>query len=121
MSYHLRQRYSALSGGALGGLTQTVQTIASAITPAADIATDPYLPEVICRAKQLVAIEDGVPVPPCQSLPGGMRGGIGFRKVMVPLRAYVRAERTPILYPVAFAVAVGVPLLIGYAIGKRRP
>jgi hypothetical protein len=82
------------------------------------VSTDPYLSEVICRVGQLKAIEDKTPVKPCAITPAGLRGGVGLRKAMKPLRAYVYAEQRPWIYPVAAVVILGVPLFIGYLAGK---
>lgn len=93
-------------------------TVATGIATAADITTDPYLPETICRAKQLLAIEAKTAVPACATTPSGKFGGIGLRKVMPALRAYVYAEQRPWVYPLAIGAAVGIPFLLGVLAGR---
>lgn len=97
---------SALSqaGGALG--------------TGAKVISDPYLPEVLCHVDQLASIEAGAPIAACPIMPPGRAGGIGLRKVVVPLRAYVYAEQHPWVYPVAIGAAIGIPFLLGYLAGK---
>lgn len=114
MSYF--RKHSGLSG--LGGVIDTIKTVSSAAGAAVEITTDPYFPETVCRAKQLAAIEDHKAVPPCTNTRPGLQGGIGLRKAMIPLRAYVYAEQRPWVYPVAIAAAVGIPLVLGFMIGK---
>lgn len=94
-----------------GGLGDTISTLASA-------AADPYLSETICRVGQLKAIENSQPVPPCPTTVPGLPGGVGLRKVMPALRAYVYAEQRPWVYPALVGAVVGVPLLVGYLIAK---
>lgn len=93
------------------GLGDAVATLASA-------ATDPYLSETICRVGQLSAIDNRQPVPPCATTPGNRAGGVGLRKVMPALRAYVYAEQRPWVYPVAAVGVIGIPMLLGYLLGK---
>ena len=100
------------------GLGVDIGTVASGIATAADITTDPYLPETICRARQLLAIEAETAVPTCVKTASGKMGGIGLRKAMPVLRGYVFAEQNPWVYPVAAAVAIGVPFLLGVLIGR---
>ncbi len=84
-----------------------------------DVSQDPYLSEVICRAGQLSDIEAGRAVKPCANLRDGMTGGIGLRKVVKPLRAYVYAEQHKWVYPVAAAAILGIPFLLGMAMARR--
>jgi hypothetical protein len=79
---------------------------------------DPYLSEVICRVEQLQSIDKKQPVKPCVKTRPGLPGGIGLRRTIQPLRAYVYAEQRPWVYPVAVAAIVGLPLFIGYQLGK---
>jgi hypothetical protein len=111
MTYH-RSRSS------LGDVASTIHSVATGLNTAVDIGTDPYLPETICRAQQLVAIENKRPVPLCARTADGLRGGIGLRGAMPVLRGYVYAQQHPWVYPAVGAVAIGVPILIGYLLGK---
>ncbi len=111
MSYH-RNR-TALQPAPLGD-------VASVIATAVDVSRDPYFSETVCRARQLYAIENRESVPACLVTPPGLTGGIGLRKVMPALREYVRAEQQPLRYIAGAAVVLGVPLLLGIAIGRSR-
>src|SRR3990172_6644847 len=113
MSYHRKDTRLGL-----GDAASVIHSVTSGISTAVNISTDPYLPETICRAQQLVAIENDKAVPPCALTRSGLRGGIGLRGVMPVLRAYVYAQQRPWIYPVAVAAAVGVPVLLGYLLGK---
>ena len=89
-----------------------------ALGTGAKVVSDPYLPEVLCRVDQLAQIEAGARVlTPCVQMPPGRVGGIGLRKVVQPLRAYVYAEQHPWIYPVAIGALVGIPFLLGYLAG----
>lgn len=92
--------------------------LAGAIGTAIDVAGDPYLPEVICRVQQLKNIDHGEPVTVCAETPDGVAGGVGLRNAMAPLRAYVFAQQNKWVYPVAVAAILGIPLLLGYELGK---
>ena len=107
MSYVKQRRYR----GRPMGLGDTLSTLTSA-------AQDPYLSETICRVGQLKAIENAQPVPGCAITAPNLGGGVGLRKVMPALRAYVYAEQHPWVYPAAVLGVIGLPMLIGYALGK---
>lgn len=90
--------------------------LAEAIGTAADLASDPYLPEVICRVRQVKQIEHGEPVGTCSSTP---RGTPGVLRNMAPaLQAYVYAQQHKWVYPLAIAAIVGIPMWVGYELGK---
>lgn len=92
--------------------------LASTLATAADVASDPYLPEVICHIQQLKQIEHGEPVSVCAETQEVIGAGVGLRNAMVPLRAYVYAQQNPWAYIVGLAVVIGVPMWIGYELGK---
>lgn len=106
---YFKRRYGRPA--ALGGISDVAQA-------ALDVSSDPYLPEAVCRVRQLKAIESRTAVPPCVTTAPDLVGGIGLRKAMRPLRAFVYAEQHPWLYAVVVATVVGVPALIGYRLGK---
>lgn len=83
-----------------------------------DVASDPYLPEVMCRIQQLKNIDHNEPVAVCGVTPDGVNGGVGLHNAMGPLRAYVYAQQNTWVYPLAVAVIIGVPLFIGYEFGR---
>lgn len=103
----------------------------SAVGTAAAGATDPYLPEILCRISQLQALSKNrtplqalfgkkptVPVPTCPSTPAG-KGGIGLERAVKPLRVAVYVNQHPIAAWLGIAAILGVPMLAGYMIGKR--
>jgi hypothetical protein len=93
--------------------------VTSTIATAADVATDPYFSEVVCRIQQLKAIDQGQAVPFCAETPDGYGGGVGLHTAMPALRAYVYAQANPWVYPVAIAAILGIPLYIGYELGRK--
>ncbi len=118
-----RRRRSAGSRGCcgLGGLGGDVfSTIVDAAGTALNVATDPYLPELICRVRQLYQVENSQKVLPCNKLPLTLVGGIGLRQAIVPLRGYVYAQQHKWVYAAAAALLIGVPLFVGYEIGKAK-
>lgn len=112
------RRAGSLASEGLGSLGAD-STVVAAGSAALNVAADPYLPEVICRVQQLSQIENGKAVQECKKMPLNLQGGIGLRKAMVPLRGYVFAEQHPWAYAVAAIGLVGLPILIGYQIGKH--
>lgn len=92
--------------------------LASTIGTAVDVASDPYLAEVVCRIGQLKHIDHGEPVTPCEVTPEGVAGGVGLRNVAPALRAYVYAQQNKWVYPLAVAALVGLPLWVGYELGR---
>jgi len=102
----------------LGSLTQTIVNVASTAAMAAEIMADPYYPEAMCRYSQIKAAERKQAIPACTTTAPNLAGGVGLRKVVPVLRGYAYAERHPWVKPVAVAAAIGVPVLIGYWLGK---
>lgn len=91
--------------------------IGSTIATAIDVATDPYLPEIICRVQQLKQIGRQEAVQVCADTPPNA-GGVGISGAMPVLRGYVYAQQNPWVYPVAILAVLGIPLWIGYQFGK---
>ena len=103
----------------------------SAIGTAIGGATDPYLPEVLCRISQLQALAQDrsplqallgkkptVPVPACVRTPPGQKG-IGLERATRPLRGLVYVNQHPVTAWLGLTAILGVPLLVGYMLGKR--
>jgi hypothetical protein len=130
MAYTSRKsRYATPMGDSLSDLIKCGQ---SAVGAAIGGATDPYLPEVICRVAQLQALgkdrsplqamfgkKPTVTVPACAVTPAG-KGGIGLERAVRPLRALVYVNRHPTTAWLGLAALLGVPMLVGYMIGRRR-
>lgn len=110
MSYHRKHN----------GRTLALGDAASVISTAIGVTQDPYFNETVCRVQQLRAIENRTAVPACQVTPKNVAGGVGLRKAMPALRAYVYAEQHKWTYVAAAVGVLGVPMLIGYALGKGR-
>jgi hypothetical protein len=118
MSY-LQKRYGSRGVGALGGLEEILTTAMKGAATALDVAGDPYLPEVLCRVAQLKQIEaTGATPTACTSTASGLPGGIGLRNAVTPLRAYVYAQQHKWVYPIALLAVVGIPMWIGYELGR---
>lgn len=120
--------YQDLGNATLNNLLKCGATITGV---AGGAVADPYLPEVACRLSQLQALTTGrtpaqiltgkkatVPVPVCKEIPLG-RKGIGVEKAIRPLRAAVYVGQNPSVVWLGAAAIVGVPLLLGYMLGRR--
>lgn len=85
----------------------------------AEVIDDPYLPELACRVDQIYEARHSLPVKDCTVTPTPLvDSGIGLGRGMPFVRAYAYAEQNPILFPIAAIVALGLPILIGYKLGK---
>ncbi len=108
--YKRTSRRRQLSG--LGGVLDTISI-------AADVAADPYFPELVCRVQQLKAIDHGQSPNTCSyTVDDGSGNGVGLRRGMPGLRAYVYAQKNPWVYPLVIAGVFGLPMLIGYHLGR---
>lgn len=105
----------------MGSVDDVINAVVGAAGGALDIASDPYLPEVVCRLAQLKAIESGTTAAACTDTADNLPGGVGLRNAVAPLRAYVYAQQNKWVYPVALAAIIGLPMWIGYELGKGRP
>lgn len=108
MSY---QRYRKRPSQAMGDVIGTLTTVL-------DVASDAALPEVVCRIQQLQAVDRGQPVPLCAETPPGL-GAPWAQRVMPVLRGYVYAQQNQWVYPVALLAAIGIPMWIGYELGRK--
>ena len=104
----------------LGDLTSIVNSISGSLGTGLDIAGDPYLSEVICHIGQLKQINAGAAPGACTDTPDGLQGGVGLARAVKPMRAYVWFEQNKWAYAVAAAAIIGVPMLIGYDLGKGK-
>lgn len=121
MSYlhkRIAKRRRSMSG--LGDLTSIVNAVSGELGTGLDIANDPYLSEVICHIGQLKQINAGAAPGACTETPDGLQGGVGLARAVKPMRAYVYAEENKWVYAAAAAVIIGIPMLIGYDLGKGR-
>lgn len=114
MSYHRKNKDH--DRAALGDAASVLQTVATGVS----VVNDPYFNEAVCRIGQLRSIENGQPVGACAKTPPNLGGGVGLRKAMPAMRAYVVAEQhRPWSYVAGAAVVLGIPMLIGYALGRK--
>jgi hypothetical protein len=96
--------------------------IGGVIGAASDILADPYLNEVVCRVGQLKSIDRGETPAACNETPDdpSQTGGIGLRRAVPALRAYVYSQEHVWVLPTIIAVAIGLPMWIGYEIAKGQ-
>lgn len=113
-----QKRYRRRTARSLSGLGSLSSTIGTAI----DVASDPYLAEVVCHVQQLKNIDHGEPVAVCVPTPDGIQtpGGVGLRNAIVPLRAYVYAQENKWVYPLVIAAVLGIPMWLGYEFGRGK-
>lgn len=113
-----RRQMGSLASGGLGSLGDS--TVSSALNVATDVASDPYLAEMLCHVHQLGQIQRGETVQACASTPMGLPGGIGLSYAVVPARMFVFARQNPIAWVGIAALFVGLPMAVGYAIGRSK-
>lgn len=97
---------------------QGLGSVADVVTLAVDTLTNPYVPEILCRVKQIEATHKGQPVPACTTTPYVV-DSLGIGKFMPVARGYAYAEQHKWAYAVAALVVVGVPFTLGYFLGKK--
>lgn len=78
------------------------------------ILTDPALPSI---ADSLVRLHDIEVKNPST---GSTSVGIGLRNVVKPLQVYVWTQEAPWRKWALLGIAIGLPLAIGYTVGRRR-
>lgn len=113
-----RPRPSAM-GDIASSIGNALSQLSGAVSAVAGVASDPYGQELACRVRQVVALETSTTVPACASVPLATKSPAGLRRPIIGLRGYVYAEQHPWAYPVGIATIVGVPLLIGYMLGRK--
>lgn len=115
---YLRKRMNRRQHG-MSGLGDLASTIESALGTGASIAEDPYLPEVLCHINQLQQINSGGQAGTCADTADNLPGGVGLINAVKPMRAYVWLQsNSPWGYIGLAAALIGLPMLIGYEIGK---
>lgn len=97
-----------------------ISSIVNAIGIAADLTADPYLPETVCRVGQMRSINNNQTPTACATTAANLPGGVGLRKLITPLRGYVYSLEHKWVAPAVVVGVIGVPMLIGYLIGKGR-
>jgi hypothetical protein len=129
MSYTKRKPEYATPMG--DSFTDLIKCGTSAVGAVVGGVADPYLPEALCRISQLQALGKGrtplqamfgkkptVTVPSCKQVVDGQKS-IGFDRAVKPLRKLVYVNRHPAIIWLGLTALLGVPMLIGYAIGKK--
>jgi hypothetical protein len=119
MSYRRTQFQEAL-GVDLTTIAQYAAKLPQYAGTIAEVIDDPYLPELACRIDQIYEARHHLPIKVCAvTPPQTAASGIGLGRGMPLIRAFSLAEQNPILFPLAAIVAIGLPILIGYKLGKR--
>jgi hypothetical protein len=103
----------------VGGIEDMIKTAMSGVGIAGSILANPYVPEIICRVKQVDAHHTGRQVALCVTTPS-VPDSLGIGKFMPAVRAYAYAEQHRWAYPLLAALLLGVPFMLGYAVGKNR-
>jgi hypothetical protein len=94
--------------------------LSSTLSTALDVASDPYMPELVCRVQQLMQIDRHQPVQICPETPEMAGGSASISRITSAMRAYAFAQQNSWVYPVAIAAIIGLPLWIGYTMGKGK-
>lgn len=95
-------------------------TLTDAQQTLAQIWEDPYVRESACRVGQLAALYQGPPWPVPQCTRATAPGAYPWLIKLTPwLRMGVTVQKHPLLVPLAGAVALGLPILVGYWLGRR--
>lgn len=121
----LRRRQTMAAMGSLasdgqGSLGDVLSDIQTAVSAASNVASDPYLTEMLCHVQQLSQLGRGQPATPCISTPLNVPGGVGLKYAVVPMRAFVYARQHPWAWLVAAGLVFGVPMMIGYELGRTK-
>ena len=100
-------------------LISEIPTVIGALPTITDVLQDPYFSEIVCRVSQLKSVETGQAPDVCTVTPATATSDVGLQNVTYALRAYVFAEQNKWVYPVAIWLVLGLPLMIGFGLGKR--
>ena len=101
---------------AMGGLFDAIGNLISGANTAVSLAQDPYAPEALCRIQQIQAAGNNQPVQPCADTVSSANTALG--RWITPLRMIAYAEQNRWVYGVAAAVVIGLPMYIGYRMGR---
>jgi hypothetical protein len=116
MSYTRHSLDGSPLDSVIGALKKYVPTVGTTVEAGKAILDDPALPQLTGYVLELRAIEakKGKAAP----------AGIGLSEIVPPVRYYVYTKKhawvVPALVVAAVAALVGLPTLVGYAVGKRR-
>jgi hypothetical protein len=90
-----------------------VDTLKSVVSSASTIIEDPALPQLTKSVLELKAIEQKR---------GGSTGakGIGLSEIVKPVQYFVYYKKNRWILPVVAIALLGIPMLIGYSIGKKK-
>ena len=111
---YLHKRY----GRKRTSMGDVVSTIENALTTSVSIATDPYFPEVVCRVGQIQQADAGQVVQVCANTTPDYPTALG--RLITPIRMLAYAEQNKWAYFAAAAVVLGLPMWIGYEMGKGK-
>jgi hypothetical protein len=96
---------------------QGIGGVGDILGAAGNVASDPALPQVVALVTEIKGLSSGGPSRPST---GPSEPGIGLRRIVTPLRAYVAYKRHPWILP-AFAggIVIGI-FALGALTGRRR-
>lgn len=103
-----------------GRVMQAMGDVSSILQTGLNVASDPYSQELLCQVGALQTIAHGGAQPLCPEVPDGTPDTAGIANLVKGLRWYVYAQANPWVYPVALAAVIGLPLLVGYSLGKGK-
>lgn len=113
MSYQSSLGRAPIHRTGRGGYVGMGSAAGDAVTSAAAIIQDPALPKVLQLIVQLNKIEAA------SSGKSGTSAGVGLSTIVLPLRGYVYAKQNPWVLPLGVAALLGIPMALGYTLGKR--
>lgn len=103
----------AYLNGSLSGVSDYLNKAVNVLDSAKVILDDPALPEVTGLILKLNKIET-------KTKPGApTQKGIGLRRIITPLKIYVKTREQPVLGYAIIAGVVAIPFALGYLFGKR--
>lgn len=114
MSYQRYKRTKAKPNGMSG-----MGDVSSTIVTVADVAANPYFPEMVCRIQQISDIDHGRPVGVCAETPSDPVNNQSWQRVLMGMKAFAYAQQNQWVYPAALAVLIGLPMWIGYELGRK--
>ena len=128
---HRPARYRrALGDISITGLVGALSSFADIDLALSDAVADPYFPNVVQSILELDAVSNGrPPIDPTkgQQIVNSLKGvvsptpgspGLGLQGASYALDVYVWAKQNPWLFPFAVAAVIGIPMLIGYKLGR---
>jgi hypothetical protein len=122
MSYHHRHARRTALGASAAEVATTVQNLVKTLGPglnvAAGVINDPAFPTVLARLKTIKQLAEQEAARRGASSTASV--GLGLKKFVPPLDAYIYIQRKPWVLPVGAAAALTIPFLLGFWLGRGR-